>query len=91
MPVDERRTSERDLVERWRQDLVAAGVTGYGAEQAWDDYRRAVLALWTLVVIAGTLDSGSERGRAWMTEMVRRSATAIEDLDLLDLLPEFET
>ena len=27
---------------------------------------------------------------AWMTEMVRRSAAAIDDLDLLELLSEFE-
>jgi hypothetical protein len=43
-----------------------------------------------VVVIAGTLDTSNERGKAWMTEMVRRSAAAIEDLDLLTLLPEFE-
>ena len=91
MPTEQRRRSERDLVELWRQTLVDGGVSGYSAEEAWEDYRRAVLALWTLVVvIAGTLDSSNERGRAWMTEMIRRSAATIADLDLLDLLPEFE-
>jgi len=92
MPIDERRASERDLVELWRRTLVAEGDIDYPADQAWEDYRRAVLALWTLVVvIAGTLDAGNERGRAWMTEMIRRSAAAIEDLALLDLLDEFES
>jgi hypothetical protein len=91
MPTEERRASEHDLVERWRQALVDGGVTGYSAEQAWEDYRRAVLALWTLVVvIAGTLDASNDRGRAWMTEMIRRSAATIEDLDLLELLDEFD-
>lgn len=91
MLVDDRRASERDLVATWHRALVDGGVTGYSAEQAWEDYRRAVLCLWTLVVvIAGTLDSSNERGKAWMTEMVRRSAAAIADLELLALLPEFE-
>lgn len=91
MPTDARREHERALVELWRQTLVDNGVTDYSADQAWEDYRRAVLALWILVVvIAGTLDASNERGRAWMTEMIRRSAATIDDLDLLDLLPEFE-
>jgi thiamine kinase-like enzyme len=91
MPTAERRACERDLVELWRRTLLEGGVTDYPPEQAWEDYRRAVLALWTLVVvIAGTLDSSNERGRAWMTEMIRRSAATIEDHDLLELLIEFE-
>ncbi|BAN00791.1 phosphotransferase [Ilumatobacter coccineus] len=91
MPTDLRREHERELVGIWHRTLVEGGVENYSAELAWEDYRRSVLALWTLVVvIAGTLDASNERGRAWMTEMIRRSATTIADLDLLDLLPEFE-
>ena len=91
MPIEDRRAHERHLVERWHSTLVEFGVTDYSAEQAWEDYRRAVLAMWiVVVVIAGTLDSTNERGKAWMTEMIRRSAATIEDLDLLALLPEFE-
>ena len=60
-------------------------------EQAWEDYRRAILYVWTIVVvIAGTLDPSNERGREWMTHMVDRAVAAIDDLDLLALLPEFE-
>lgn len=91
MPTDVRRRHERELVALWHSALVDEGVADYSPEQAWDDYRRAVLALWTLVVvIAGTLDASNDRGRAWMTEMIRRSAAAIDDLGLLDLLAEFE-
>jgi Ecdysteroid kinase-like family len=92
MPTELRREHERDLVATWHRTLVEGGVTDYSDEQAWEDYRRSVLALWTLVVvIAGTLDASNDRGRAWMTEMIRRSATTIDDLGLLDLLPEFES
>jgi Ecdysteroid kinase-like family len=90
-PTELRREHERDLVARWHAGLVAGGVRDYGAEQAWEDYRRAVLCLWSYVaVIAGVLEEGNERGRRWMTEMVRRSAATILDLELLALLPDFE-
>ena len=63
----------------------------YTAEQAWEDYRRAVLYLWTYVVVtAGMLDPHNDRGRRWMTEMARRSAAAFDDLGLIELLEEFE-
>jgi hypothetical protein len=91
MPVEDRRAHERDLVARWHAGLVAGGVSDYSAERAWEDYRRAIIYLWTYVaVIAGTLDPTNERGRGWMREMVRRSATAILDLGLIELLTEFE-
>lgn len=91
MPTDLRRAHERDLVARWHRTLVENGVKNYSPEQAWEDYRRSVLALWTLVVvIAGTLDVSNDRERAWMTEMIRRSAATIEEDAPLDLLPEFE-
>jgi hypothetical protein len=65
-------------------------VPDYSADQAWQDYQRAALYLWTyVVVIAGSLDPTNERGRGWMREMVTRSAATILDLGLLDLLPEF--
>jgi aminoglycoside/choline kinase family phosphotransferase len=90
-PTELRRVHERELVALWHEGLVAGGVRDYSAEQAWEDYRRAVLCLWSYVtVIAGVLEEGNERGRRWMTEMVRRSAATILDLGLLELLPEFE-
>jgi hypothetical protein len=89
-PTELRRKHERELIALWHEGLVAGGVEDYSAEQAWEDYRRAVLCLWSYVaVIAGVLEEGNERGRQWMTEMVRRSAATIIDLDLLALLPEF--
>jgi len=91
MPVEARRAHERDLVARWHAGLVAGGVRDYSFERAWEDYRRAVLYLWTYVtVIAGALDPANERGRRWMTEMIRRSSAAIDDLGLIALLAEFE-
>jgi hypothetical protein len=66
-------------------------VREYSSDVAWEDYRRSILYVWTLVVVvAGTLDSSNERARAWITQLLERSVAAIEDLGLVDLLPEFE-
>jgi hypothetical protein len=90
MDVTERRVHERRLVDLWHAELERNGVSGYSSEQAWNDYRRAVLYLWVYVaVIAGTLDPSNERGRAFMSAMVSRSSSAIADLGLLPLIAEF--
>lgn len=90
LPIDTRRANEQALVALWQEGLVENGVANYSKEQAWEDYRRSVLGLWTYVtVIAGSLDPSNERGATWMREMVRRSAATIVDLELLDLLAEF--
>ena len=91
VPREVRREHEKELVSLWHAGLVEGGVTGYAAEQAWEDYRRAVLVLWTYVtVIAGILDPSNERGKAWIVEMVRRASATILDLQIIDLLEEFE-
>jgi hypothetical protein len=86
--TDARREHERDLVQRYVQQLGAAGVTGYSAEQCWDDYRLASLWLFEYgIIIGGALDPSNERGTAFMTGLVERSVATIMDLDLLELLP----
>jgi len=92
VPVDIRRRIEREQVERYRQGLLAAGIDHYDTpESAWEDYRRCVLYLWMYaVLISGALDPRIERARQVMSAIVGRSATAIEDLDCLSLLPAFE-
>ena len=92
VPVEIRRRIEREQVERYRQGLLAAGVDHYDSpESAWQDYRRCVLYLWMYaVLISGALDPRIERARQVMSAIVGRSATAIDDLDCLALLPGFE-
>jgi hypothetical protein len=91
LPVEVRRAHERELIGLWHRHLVDHGVTGFSAHDAWEDYRRGVLYVWTLaVVIAGTLDPTNERGHRWMSEMLARSVAAIDDLGLVELLGEFD-
>ena len=82
-----RREHERNLIERYSSGLINAGVKDYSFEKAWNDYRIGVLYSWTVaVVIAGTMDPANDRGFAWMSKMVDRNGTAINDLDCLSLL-----
>ncbi len=91
MDPELRRQHERELVTMWQQGLADAGVENYSVDDAWLDYRKAVLYLWVYVtVIAGALDANNERGKAFMSNMIRRSAAAIADLDGIALLGEFE-
>jgi hypothetical protein len=88
--IEERRAHERELIGLWHQQLLEGGVTGYSLDDAWEDYRRGVLYVWIIaVVIAGTLDRTNERGHRWMAEMLKRSVAAIDDLGLIELLPQF--
>lgn len=90
VPIAERRVNERALITRWHKGLVAAGVHGYNVDDAWEDYRRAILYMWTYVVVtAGSLDPNNARGQAWIGEMVKRSGQAIIDLGGVELLAEF--
>lgn len=85
--TDVRREHERDLIERYANGLITAGIKDYSVEKAWNDYRVGVLYSWTVaVVIAGTMDPANERGFAWMSKMVERNGLAINDLNCLDLL-----
>lgn len=91
LPTELRRRDERALVDLWHRTLPAAARDGYDLDQAWQDYRRAVLYLWTYVVIVGGgMDGANDRARAWVSAMVARSAAAMLDLGCVELLAEFE-
>ncbi len=85
--LEVRRANEKAIIQRYVDALERHGVTGYTFDDAWSDYRVAVLYLWVYAAtIAGTLDATNERGNAWMVEMIKRNVAAIEDLELLELL-----
>ncbi len=82
-----RREHERVLVAEYVTELERLGVNDYDAETAWNDYRLAVLYNWAYVVlVSGTLDTDNPHARAWMTQMVKRNAQAIVDLDCFEFL-----
>jgi hypothetical protein len=82
-----RRAEEQRLMRMWHE-IAARGHSGYSFDDAWTDYRRAVLFCNVYTVIAiGTLDMANERGSALFQAWLRRRNTAIEDLEAGRLMP----
>lgn len=84
---EERTRHQEALVRRYWELLRDAGVRDYSFEQCWQEYRIAVLYLFTYaVVIAGTLDLSNARGVRMARALSSRSAETIAEVDALDLL-----
>lgn len=81
-----RRNEETRLVRLWHE-IAARGTADYTFDQAFLDYRRAVLYCHVYTVIAtASLDPSNERGMAVFRAWLRRRSSAIEDLDAAELL-----
>jgi hypothetical protein len=87
LPIETRRRSERALVQRYHEELVAGGVRGYDQEQCWLDYRLATAhALVRLIAAGGLLDFSSERGTQLTEALLARTEAIIADHDVETLL-----
>lgn len=87
MTPDDRRTHEHDLVAAYHRRLRTHGVTGYGLETCWRDYRLAMLQAALVPVFGCAYGTRTDRGDRMFAAMVRRGCTAIEDHNTLDLIP----
>ena len=82
-----RRAEEARLVRLW-YDTAARGSTPYTFDDAFRDYRRAVLYCHVYTVIAtGSLNPSNERGMAVFRAWLQRRSEAIEDLEAAELMP----
>jgi len=78
LSIADRRAHEDDLLHRYHDTLIAEGVTGYGFDQFFQDYRVAVVYGWVIPVFAvGSLDTSSERAMALWTAVLERIQDAI--------------
>jgi hypothetical protein len=76
----ERARLEGRLVERYVARLAEHGITGYSMDDAWEDYRTAVMLAFVYAVVAvGGLDHDVPRSHALTESMLDRSAAAIAD------------
>lgn len=83
---DDRRTHELDLVRAYHRDLVEAGVTDYGWDTCWQDYRRGTWSGLIVAVGASMLVERTERGDQMFLAMASRHAQHAIDLEAADLL-----
>ncbi len=81
-----RRTVEEDLVRAYHDDLLAAGVTGYGWDACWEEHRRGTFAGLVMAVAASMLVERTERGDRMFLAMASRHSRHALDLAAPDLL-----
>jgi hypothetical protein len=80
--IETRRQVERDLLERYRQVLVAAGVS-LDAGEAWAQYRRTCPAGLVMAVFASSVVGAGERSDAMFVAMAERHAIQMADVEAL--------
>lgn len=77
----DRREHDRDLVHRYHQRLVSAGVTGFDLDACWQSYREGALyAIFLWVGMSAGLES-TERGDRMIAEQIARFANMAIELD----------
>ena len=81
-----RREAEDGLVRSYHDGLLAAGVTGYGWDECWLDYRRGTWAGLSMAVLASMSVKRTDRGDAMFLAMADRHAQHALDLDAADVL-----
>ena len=67
-------------MRRYHDALVERGVTGYGWDACWDDYRRFSLSGLQMAVIASMIVRVDERGDAMFLAMAERHTAQALDL-----------
>ena len=83
-----RREVERPALEEYHRIICAEGGADISFEQCWRAYRSNILAiLMPLVVGCGVVDISDRHMAEGMDLLLRRLATAIDDLDAAELLP----
>ena len=87
LPATLRRQHERDLLERYRAGLAAAGAALPPFEATWRDYRRFALGSWVAATTTAAAGSRMQPVDVGLRAMERTNA-AVRDLDSLALLRE---
>lgn len=77
---EQRRTHEERIVRAYHDDLVAAGVTNYSFDEAWDDYACSLLSAMLTTIFGAMYGARTERGDRMFELMGARHARQILDL-----------
>lgn len=89
--VDDRRRIERDVVDEYHDVVCRMGAKNYTRDDCWRSYRQNLLGtLMPMVIGCGALDMSERKLVNQTRELLRRTLTAIEDLDSGEFLPARE-
>ena len=81
LSTEDRRASERDLVTKYHEGLLAAGVEDFGFDACWEAYREgAMYGVYLFVGMASQVES-TERGDKLIVEQIKRYADMALDLE----------
>jgi hypothetical protein len=79
---------ERELFDRWEERLRESGVPAGDLDGMWDDYRKAALFCLVYPIVASRgMDFEDPRQLELVRLMNQRFARAVDQLDLVGLLP----
>lgn len=84
--TEERGQHEVALVRDYHHQLEASGVTGYGWDECWADYRRGCWSGVLMAVAAAMLVERTARGDEMFLTMAERHASQADDLSAAELL-----
>ena len=88
LPIDLRRSIEREAVAEYHEIVCRAGAEDFSTEDCWRLYRQNMLVrLLVLVVSIGGLDISNERSVRLLSLGLNRTLAALEDLDSEEFLP----
>ena len=85
--VEQRRETERALVKRYHDGLLAGGVRDYSFDDCFEDYRLACLWCVMYPVAMGGGMAHNERALQIAAELSKRSFNTILDLNAVSVLP----
>jgi aminoglycoside/choline kinase family phosphotransferase len=86
LDVTARRAHERELLRIYHDGLQARGVSGYGWENCWTDYRRYAFGGFLMAIGASMMVVQTARGDEMFLTMIRRHGAQIADLEAERLL-----
>ncbi len=83
-----RRSIEREVIEEYHAALCRAAITHFTLEECWTLYRNVTLScLIGPIVMCGSLDFRDPESRRTIVIGLRRTLSAVEDLDAEEFLP----
>jgi Ecdysteroid kinase-like family len=83
---DDRRAHEKDLIARYHDGLLRAGVTGFTLDECFESYRRCSLYSFLLTILASMTLEQTERGDAMWARMLSGTADLILATRASDIL-----
>jgi hypothetical protein len=88
LSIEDRRTSEEELVRGYHDELLAQGVRDLPWERCWEEYRRCVFHGILMTIVASMIVERTQRGDDMFMTWLARNAQQVLDLGSLELLPE---